>query len=81
MEQSFKAVFTNQDKRASVGRSLYKTKKEYDWAIEAYNTVLALNPNNAEAHKYRALAYNRTCEFDHTHEAFTKVAHKNTKTG
>ena len=60
---------------------VHHSRKEYDWAIEDYNTVLALNPDNAEAHKYRALAYNRTCEFDHTHEAFTKATQMNTKTG
>ena len=60
---------------------VYHSRKEYDWAIEDYNTVIALNPDNAEAHTYRALAYNRTGDFDHTHEAFTKVAYKNTKTG
>ena len=32
----------------------HHSRKEYDWAIEDYNTVLALNPDNAEAHKYRA---------------------------
>ena len=52
----------------------HHSRKEYDWAIEDYNTVIALNPDNAEAHTYRALAYDRTGEFDHTHEAFAKVA-------
>ena len=28
----------------------HHSRKEYDWAIEDYNTVLALNPDNAEAH-------------------------------
>ena len=52
----------------------HHSRKEYDWAIEDYNTVIALNPDNAEAHTYRALAYERTGEFDHTHAAFAKVA-------
>ena len=59
----------------------HHSRQEYEWAIEDYNTVLALNPDNAEAHKYRALAYDKTGTFDHTHEVFTKVAHINTKTG
>ena len=59
----------------------HHSRKEYDWAIEDYNTVLALNPDNAEAHKYRALAYDKTGDFDHTHEAFTKATQMNTKTG
>ena len=52
----------------------HHSRKEYDWAIEDYNTVLALKPDNAEAYQYRALAYDKTGEFDHTHEAFTKIA-------
>ena len=52
----------------------HHSRKEYDWAIEDYNTVLALKPDNTEAYQYRALAYDKTGEFDHTHEAFTKIA-------
>ena len=59
----------------------HHSRKEYDWAIEDYNTVIALNPDNAEAHTYRALAYDRTGEFDHTHAAFTKATQMNAKTG
>ena len=35
---------------------VYHSRKEYDWAIEDYNTVIALNPDNAEAHTYRGFS-------------------------
>ena len=77
LESIAKAQFENKELASQVyllSGIAHHSRKEYDWAIEDYDTVLALNPDNAEAHIYRTLAYERTGEFDHTHEAFTKVA-------
>ena len=49
------------------------SRKEYDWAIEDYNTVIKLNSDNVEAYIHRGLAYHHKGEVDRAIEDFTKA--------
>ena len=39
---------------------VHRSRGEYDWAIEDYDTVIEMNPDNVEAYIYRGLAYHPT---------------------
>jgi tetratricopeptide (TPR) repeat protein len=52
---------------------VYQSQKEYDWAIEDYNTVIKLNPDNVEAYIHRGLAYHHKGEYDRAIGDFTKA--------
>ena len=52
---------------------VHNSRGEYDWAIEDYNTVIKLNPDNVEAYIYRGLAYHHKGECDRAIEDFTKA--------
>ena len=63
-----------------LGGEVHRSRGEYDWAIEDYDTVIELtnavikmNPNNVEAYIYRGLAYHHKGEYDHTIADFTKA--------
>ena len=52
---------------------VHLSQGEYDWAIEDYNTVIKLNPDNAEAYIYRGMAYHHKGEYDRAIRDFTKA--------
>ena len=59
---------------------VHRSRGEYDWAIEDYDTVIKLtntvietDPNNAEAYIRRGMAYHHKGESDRAIENFTKT--------
>ena len=52
---------------------VHRSRREYDWAIEDYNTVIKLSPDNVEAYIYRGLAYHHKGEYDRAIGDFTKA--------
>ena len=52
---------------------VHRSRREYDWAIEDYNTVIKLNPDNVEAYIHRGLAYHHKGEYDRAIGDFTRV--------
>jgi tetratricopeptide (TPR) repeat protein len=52
---------------------VHRSRREYDWAIEDYNTVIKLNPDNVEAYIHRGLAYHHKGEYDRAIGDFTKA--------
>lgn len=52
---------------------VYYSQKEYDLAIEDYNTVIKLKPDNADAYYNRGLAYHYKSEYDRAIEDFNKI--------
>ena len=52
---------------------VHRSRGEYDWAIEDYDTVIETNPNNVEAYIYRGLAYHHKGEYDNAIGASTKA--------
>jgi Flp pilus assembly protein TadD len=53
--------------------TVHHSRGEYDWAIEDYNTVIKLNPDNVEAYIHRGLAYHHKGEYDRAIGDFTKA--------
>ena len=49
------------------------SRREYDWAIEDYDTVIKLNPDNVDAYIHRGLAYHHKGEYDRAIADFTKA--------
>ena len=52
---------------------VHHSRGEYDWAIEDYNTVIDMNPDNVEVYIHRGLAYHHKGEYDRAIEDFTKA--------
>ena len=52
---------------------VHRSRGEYDWAIEDYDTVIEMNPDNVEAYIYRGLAYHHKGKYDRAIEDFTKA--------
>ena len=52
---------------------IHNSRREYDWAIEDYNTVIEMKPDNVEAYIYRGLAYHHKGEYDRAIGDFTKA--------
>ena len=52
---------------------VHRSRREYDWAIEDYNTVIEMKPDNVEAYIYRGLAYHHKGEYDRAIGDFTKA--------
>ena len=59
---------------------VHRSREEYDWAIEDYNTVIKLtntvietDPNNTEAYIRRGIAYHYKGESDRAIEDLTKT--------
>ena len=52
---------------------VHRSRREYDWAIEDYNTVIEMKPDNVEAYIYRGMAYHHKGEYDRAIEDFTKA--------
>ena len=51
-----------------LGGEVHRSRGEYDWAIEDYDTVIEMNPDNVEAYIRRAMAYRYKGEYDRTIE-------------
>ena len=56
---------------------VHRSRGEYDWAIEDYETVIEMNPDNVEAYIYRGLAYHHKGEYNHAITDFTKAIELN----
>ena len=52
---------------------VHRSRGEYGWAIEDYNTVIDMKPDNVEAYIHRGLAYHHKGEYDRAIEDFTKA--------
>lgn len=52
---------------------IHLSRREYDWAIEDYDTVIKLNPDNVEAYVHRGLAYHHKGEYGRAIEDHTKA--------
>ena len=52
---------------------VHRSRREYDWAIEDYDTVIEMNPDNVEAYIHRGLAYHHKGEYDRAIRDFTKA--------
>ena len=52
---------------------VHRAREEYDWAIEDYDTVIEMNPDNVDAYIHRRLAYHHKGEYDRAIEDFTKA--------
>ena len=52
---------------------VHRSRGEYDWAIEDYDTVIETDPSNVEAYIYRGLAYRHKGEYGRIIEDFTKA--------
>ena len=51
----------------------HRSRREYDWAIEDYNTVIEMKPDSVEAYIHRGLAYHHKGEYDRAIRDFTKA--------
>src|SRR3972149_6953418 len=51
----------------------YWLNKEYDSAIEAFTSAIALNPNDADAYNGRGVAYNDKGQYDRAIEDYNKA--------
>ena len=51
-----------------LGGDVHRSRGEDDWAIEDYDTVIEMNPDNVEAYIYRGMAYRHKGEYDRTIE-------------
>ena len=56
-----------------LGGGIHLSRREYDWAIEDYNTVIEMKPDNVEAYIHRGLAYHHKGEYDRAIGDFTKA--------
>ena len=52
---------------------VHRSRGEYDWAIEDYDAVIEMSPDNVEAYIYRGLAYHHKGKYDRAIEDFTKA--------
>ena len=52
---------------------VHRSRREYDWAIEDYNTVIDMKPDGVEAYIHRGLAYHHKGEYDRAIGDFTKA--------
>ena len=52
---------------------VHRSRREYDWAIEDYDTVIEMKPDNVEAYIHRGLAYHHKGEYDRAIGDFTKA--------
>ena len=52
---------------------VHLSRREYDWAIEDYGTVIEMNPDNVEAYIHRGLTYHHKGEYDRAIGDFTKA--------
>ena len=52
---------------------VHRSRREYDWAIEDYDTVIEMNPDSVEAYIYRGLTYHHKGEYDRAIGDFTKA--------
>ena len=76
LESIAKAQFENKELASQVyllSGVAHHSQKEYEWALEDYNTALELNPDNAEAYIYRGLVSHNGGEHDLAIEDFNKA--------
>lgn len=52
---------------------VHRSREEYDLAIEDYDTVIEMNPDNVDAYIHRRLAYHHKGEYGRAIENFTKT--------
>ena len=52
---------------------VHHSRREYDWAIEDYDTVIEMKPDNVEAYIHRGLAYHHKGEYARATEDFNKA--------
>ena len=71
-----KAQATNNELASQVylwsGR-VHRSRREYDWAIEDYNIVIDMNPDNVEAYYNRGVTYHHKGDYDRAIEDYTKT--------
>ena len=56
-----------------LGGEVHRLRGEYDLAIEDYDTVIEMNPDNVDAYIHRGLAYHHKGEYDRAIEDSTKT--------
>ena len=52
---------------------VHRSRGEYDWAIEDYNEVIDMNPNNVEVYYNRGVTYHHKGDYDRAIEDYTKT--------
>ena len=52
---------------------VHRSRREYDWAIEDYNKVIEMNPDNVEAYYNRGVTYHHKGDYDRAIEDYTKT--------
>lgn len=52
---------------------VHRARREYDWAIEDYNKVIDMNPDNVEAYYNRGVTYHHKGDYDRAIEDYTKT--------